>query len=117
MAKRWREFATERVGWSGVFFTKEDVTTALTAELGKEPHRQTVKRVWAKLQELGGVELRVKSRQVSPRQDRREILVMDQATAEGLLEKRYLGLDLLDGETATTGSVTPVVAGAEGARV
>lgn len=54
IAKRWKEFATERSSGSGVFFTKEDVTTALTAELGKAPHRQTVKRVWEKLLELGG---------------------------------------------------------------
>ncbi len=51
VAKRWPEFATERTDGSGVFFTKDDVETALTAELGKEPHRQTVKWVWEKLQE------------------------------------------------------------------
>ncbi len=35
IAKRWPEFATERTDGSGVFFTKDDVETALTAELGK----------------------------------------------------------------------------------
>jgi hypothetical protein len=117
VAKRWPEFATERVDGSGVFFTKDDLTTALTAELGKEPHRQTVKRVWAKVQELSGDDVRVKSRQVSQRQDPREILVLDRETAEGLLDKRYLGLDLLDGASGVRGGVTPVVTGAEGARV
>ena len=117
VAKRWPEFGTERVDGSEVFFTRDDVSTALTAELGKEPHRQTVRRVWSKLQELGGTDVRVKTRQVSQRQDRREILVMDWETAEGLLDKRYLGLDLLDGESGKSGGVTPVVTGAEGARV
>jgi hypothetical protein len=66
---------------------------------------------------LGGTDVRVKTRQVSQRQDRREILVMDRETADGLLDKRYLGLELLDRETATAGGVTPVVTGADGARV
>jgi hypothetical protein len=117
VAKRWPEFATERVDGSGVFFTKDDVTTALTAELGKEPHRQTVKRVWSKLQELGGEDVRLKSRQVGRRQSSTEILALSMDTAQGLLDKRYLGLDLLDGESAVSGGVTPVVTGAEGARV
>ncbi|WP_262181565.1 hypothetical protein [Haloarcula laminariae] len=117
IAKRWPEFGTKRVDGSGVFFTKDDLTTALTAELGKEPHRQTVKRVWSKLQELGGEDARVKTRKVGRRQSSTEILTMDRATAEGLLEKRYLGLDLLDGHSATTGGVTPVVTGADGATV
>jgi hypothetical protein len=117
IAKRWPEFATERVDGSGVFFTKDDVTTALTAELSKEPHRQTVKRVWSKLQELGGADVQLKSRQVGRRQSSTDILALSMETAEGLLEKRYLGLDLLDGESAVSGGVTPVVTGAEGAKV
>ena len=117
VAKRWPEFATERVDGSGVFFTKDDVTTALTAELGKEPHRQTVKRVWAKLQELGGEDIRLKSRQVGRQQSATAILVLDRDTAEGLLDKRYLGLDLLEGESALSGGVTPVVTGADGCTV
>ena len=117
VAKRWPEFATERVDGSEFFLTKDDVTTALTAELGKEPHRQTVSRVWAKLQELGGDDLRVKSRQVGRRQEAREILVLSKETAEGLLDKRYLGLDLLEGVTAITGGVTPVVVSTEGCPV
>ncbi|WP_280663813.1 hypothetical protein [Haloarcula amylovorans] len=40
---------------------------------------------------------------------------MDKDTAEGLLDQRYVGLDLLDGseDKATTGGVTPVVTGAD----
>ncbi|EMA23316.1 hypothetical protein C442_05621 [Haloarcula amylolytica JCM 13557] len=36
---------------------------------------------------------------------------MDMATAEGLLKKRYIGLDLLENtdHKAATGGVTPVV--------
>ncbi|MBX0305701.1 hypothetical protein [Haloarcula salinisoli] len=117
VAKRWPEFGTERVDGSGVFFTKSDVRTALTAELGKQPHGQTVKRVWSKLQELGGDHLRVKSRQVGREQSATEILAMSMATAEALLEKRYLGLDLLDGDAAATGGVTPVVTAADGCAV
>jgi len=117
VAKRWPEFGTERVDGSGVFFTKDDLRTALTAELGKEPHGQTVKRVWQKVQELGGDDVQMKTRQVGRRQDSTEILAIDIETAEALLEKRYLGLDLLDGDAAATGGVTPVVTTADGARV
>jgi hypothetical protein len=94
--------------------TKDDLTTALTAHLGRTPHRQTVSRVWAKLRELGGRDLHEKTRQVGRKQESMEILTMDMDTAEGLLEKRYVGLDLLEtsDRKATTGGVTPVVTGA-----
>jgi hypothetical protein len=61
VAKRWPEFATKRHDGSGVFLSKDDVTDALTAELGSKPHRQTVHRVWDKLCELGGRDLRAKT--------------------------------------------------------
>jgi hypothetical protein len=111
IAKRWPEFATKRTDGSGVFMTKADMTTALTAELGKEPHRQTVKRVWEKLIEIGGDDIVEKTRQVGRDQTKTEILAMDIETAEGLLEQRYVGLDLLEDSDrkATTGGVTPVV--------
>jgi len=111
VAKRWPEFATTRTDGSGVSMTKADLQTALTAELGKEPHRQTVKRVWEKLVEIGGGDIVEKTRQVGRDQTQTEILAMDMDTAEGLLEKRYVGLDLLENSDhkATTGGVTPVV--------
>jgi len=113
VAKRWPEFATKRNDGSGVFLTRDDVQTALTAELGKKPHRQTVSRVWDKLIELGGSDVVEKRRRVGRKQAPKEILTMDMDTAEGLLEKRYIRLDLLDGATdkAQTGGVTPVVTG------
>jgi hypothetical protein len=111
IAKRWPEFATKRTDGSGVFMTKADLQTALTAELGKEPHRQTIKRVWEKLIEIGGTDIVEKTRQVGRDQTQTEILAMDMATAEGLLKKRYVGLDLLENSDhkAATGGVTPVV--------
>jgi len=111
IAKRWPEFATKRTDGSGVFMTKNDIETALTAELGKEPHRQTIKRVWEKLIEIGGTDIVEKTRQVGRDQTQTEILAMDMATADGLLEKRYVGLDLLENSDhkATMGGVTPVV--------
>jgi len=111
IAKRWPEFATTRTDGSGVFMTKADLQTALTAELGKEPHRQTIKRVWEKLIEIGGGDIVEKTRQVGRDQTQTEILAMDMKTAEGLLEKRYIGLDLLESgdHKAATGGVTPVV--------
>jgi len=114
IAKRWPEFATKRTDGSGVFMTKDDITTALTAHLGRTPHRQTVARVWAKLLELGGSDLYEKTRQVGRSQEPTEILTMDIDTANGLLEKRYVGLDLLEttDRKAATGGVTPVVTGA-----
>ncbi|MUV49771.1 hypothetical protein [Haloarcula sp. CBA1122] len=111
IAKRWPEFATTRTDGSGVFMTKADLQTALTAELGKEPHRQTIKRVWETLVDIGGDDIVEKTRQVGRAQTQTEILAMDMATAEGLLEKRYIGLDLLENSDhkAATGGVTPVV--------
>ncbi|RLM90065.1 hypothetical protein [Haloarcula sp. Atlit-7R] len=111
VAKRWPEFATKRTDGSGVFMTKTDLQTALTAELGKDPHRQTIKRVWEKLIEIGGSDIVEKTRQVGRDQTKTELLAMDMATAEGLLEKRYVGLDLLENSDhkAATGGVTPVV--------
>jgi hypothetical protein len=116
IAKRWPEFAQERADGSGVFFTKDHIETALTAHLDSVPHRQTIARVWDRLQDLGGDDLRVKRRRVSSKQEPTEILAMDIETAEGLLDGRYLGLDLLDAtdEKAQTGGVTPVVTGAPG---
>jgi len=113
VAKRWPEFATKRHDGSGVFMTKDDVTDALTAELGSKPHRQTVHRVWDKLRELGGQDLRVKTRQVGTGDSKTEILTMGMETAQQLNEQRYVGLDLLtEGITdGTTGGVTPVVTG------
>jgi len=113
VAKRWPEFATKRTDGSGVFMTKDDMTTALTAHLGRTPHRQTVARVWEKLLELGGSDLIEKTRQVGRTQEPTQIMKMKRDTAEGLLEKRYVGLDLLDGTdlNTTTGGVTPVVTG------
>ncbi len=62
IAKRWPEFATTRTDGSGVFMTKTDLQTALTAELGKEPHRQTIKRVWETLVDIGGDDVVEKTR-------------------------------------------------------
>ncbi len=89
----------------------EDVEAALTAELGKEPHRQTVKRVWEKLIKVGGDDPVEKTRQVGRDQTQTKLLAMDSDTAEGLVEQRYVGLDLLEDSDrkATTGGVTPVV--------
>ena len=111
IAKRWPEFATKRTDGSGVFTTKADLQTALTAELGKEPHRQTIKRVWETLVEIGGDDIVEKTRQVGRDQTKTDLLAIDMETAESLLEKRYVGLDLLKSgdHKATTGGVTPVV--------
>jgi len=113
VAKRWPEFATKRHDGSGVFLTKDDVTDALTAELGSKPHRQTVHRVWDKLRDLGGRNLRAKTRQVGTGDSKTEILTMEMETAQQLNEQRYVGLDLLSDGIAdgTTSGVTPVVTG------
>lgn len=114
--KRWKEFATHRSDGSGIFWTREDIRDALTAELGESPHRQTVHRVWDKMQEIGGDDVEQKRRQVGRRQEPKDILSMTHETAERLLEKRYLGMDLLENtdKKATTGGVTPVVTEASG---
>jgi len=113
VAKRTLEFAHERNDGSGFFWTREDVDRALTAVLGKQPHRETRKRVWSKLIELGSDDLKQKYRQVGRTQEKTEIISISRDTAERLLEKRYIGMDLLDGSNrkAATGGVTPVVTG------
>ncbi|MBX0325113.1 hypothetical protein EGH21_18960 [Halomicroarcula sp. F13] len=113
VAKAWPEFATERTDGSGVFMTRDDVETALVGTLGRQPHRQTVARVWDTLIDLGGADLVEKRRCIDSTQEATPILAMDMDTAEGLLEKRYVGLDLIDGsdQKASIGGVTPVVTG------
>ena len=111
VAQRWPEFAQRRTDGSGIFFTREHLETALTAHLGESPYRQTIHRVWDQLRELGGDDVRVKRRQIGRKQEPKELLTMDMETVEGLLDSRYLGLDLLEataGKTQT-GGVTPVV--------
>jgi len=115
VAKRWQEFGTISNAGGLVAFERDGVKGALTAELGKKPHRQTVSRVWNKLLDLGGTDLELRERSISNKQEQKELLVMDTETAEGLLEGRYAGLDLLNGadEKTIAGGVTPVVTGAE----
>jgi len=114
-AKRWPEFGTVGNTTGAVAFERDDLQHALTAELGEKPHRQTVSRVWDKMLDLGGTDLELRDRQISNQQEPRELLVMERDTAEGLLEERYAGLDLLDGadEKTVAGGVTPVVTESE----
>jgi small-conductance mechanosensitive channel len=109
VAKRWEEFATKRTTGNGVFFTRDDVRQALTAIMGERPHRTTITRVWEAMKQLGGSDLEEQTRQVSPKQPVKQILIMDLETAVGLLEDRYCHLDLLEESTAGMGGVTPVV--------
>ena len=111
VAKRWDEFATRRADGSGVFWTRTDLKEALTAIEGEKPHGTTVTRVWEKLVELGGHDVTEATRQVSRRQEKKEIIAMDLDAAERLLESRYVGLDLVEttDEKTITGGVTPVV--------
>ena len=109
VAKRWDEFATKRTTGDGVFFTRDDVRSALTAIMGEQPHGTTITRVWDSMVELGGGDLKERTRQVSPKQPAKQILAMDLETATGLLEDRYCHLDLLEDSAASAGGVTPVV--------
>ncbi|MFB9807540.1 hypothetical protein ACFFQF_21000 [Haladaptatus pallidirubidus] len=111
VAKRWDEFATRRADGSGVFWTRADLKEALTAIEGEKPHGTTVTRVWEKLVELGGHDVTEATRQISRRQEKKEIIAMEHEAAERLLESRYVGLDLLEttDEKTITGGVTPVV--------
>jgi hypothetical protein len=109
VAKRWEEFATKRTTGDRIFFTRDDVRQALTAIIGGQPHGTTITRVWESMKQLGGSDLTEQTRQVSPKQPVKQILVMDLEAAVGLLEGRYCHLDLLEESTASTGGVTPVV--------
>jgi len=111
VAKRWREFAHGRTDGSGIFWTRDDLEKALTAQLGEAPHRMTVSRVWEVFQDLGGDDIEEKVRQVGRSQQPKDILSINMETAERLNESRYIGMDLLDGSEskAQTGGVTPVV--------
>jgi hypothetical protein len=118
VARRWDEFAQVRNDGSGIFWDRDAIREALTAELGERPHRQTVSRVWDKLAELGSGDIRQKRRRISTKQEPKEILCMTLETAKGLQEGRYLDLDLLEDadNKARTGGVTPVVTGGPTAR-
>jgi regulator of replication initiation timing len=109
VATRWDEFATKRTTGDGVFFTRNDVRQALTAIMGEQPHGTTITRVWEAMKELGGSDLEERTRQVSPKQQAKQILSMDLETATGLFEDRYCHLDLLEEGAVSLGGVTPVV--------
>jgi len=113
VAKRWPEFGrrtTAKGGQEVVSFDRDDLREALTAFMGERPHRQTVTRVWRRLRDdLGGDDVEEGER--NDASGATTVLRMDLDTAEGLLESRYIGMDLLEGEKATTGGVTPVVTG------
>ena len=114
--KRWDEFATKRKNGSGIFWTRNDVKTALTAILGEEPHAQTLKRVWKEMVAIGSSDVDVTERRISAKQDAKKIIAMDIETAEGLLEARYHHLELIDADGNVTG-VTPVVIDNDAAEV
>lgn len=109
VAKKWGEYAHTRTDGTAIFWTRDDVESALIEVLGESPHRQTVSRVWDTLCELGSDDVETKTRQVGRTQEPTEILHMPMETAESLLEARYTGLDLLDADGGTMGGVTPVV--------
>jgi vacuolar-type H+-ATPase subunit I/STV1 len=110
-AKRWEEFATRRQN-GAVVWTRDDLKDALTAILSERPHDTTVTRVWRKMRDLGGDDLEEKRRQISNKQEPKDVLKMDRDAAERLLDVRYLEFDLL--ETAEESGVTPVVTGEAG---
>lgn len=117
VAQKWEEYANRRTDGTGIFWTRENVESALIEVQGQKPHRETIRRVWKELKSLGGSDVTEKTRQVGRTQEPTEIIAMSMETAEGLTENRYVGLDLLDADGGTAGGVTPVVTGPEAADV
>jgi chromosome segregation ATPase len=113
VAKHWDEFARRTNDGERVFWKREDIERALIAHFGGSTHRQTVSRVWDKLVEIGGNDVRERTRQISPSQEPYKIIEMDIETAHGLQERRYhdFGLDSESIDLAEASGVAPVVTG------
>jgi outer membrane murein-binding lipoprotein Lpp len=117
VAKRWDEFAIVDEDSGEVAWKRSTVEKALTAEMGEQPHPQTINRVWEKFAELGSDDVQETQRKIGRSQDKYDVLRMDLETAKGLQEGRYLHLDLLEGSGPTSGGLTPVVTGGDSAEV
>lgn len=105
------------------YYTRESLKDALTASLGTRPHRETVRRVWSYIGEMGGRDVEVTKLYgtASPYEDGGpEAYKIDPETAERFSESRYVGMNLLaDGKPGKakdvlSGGVTPVVTGVTG---
>jgi len=113
IAKRWDEFAKISHHDGSVAWDREAITDALTAELGEKPFRETVTRVWKKLEDLGSsdvTETRRNNGQTTGTGTK--ALKMDRDVAEGLQQARYVQFDLLEEARPNGGGgVMPVVTG------
>ena len=100
--RRHAEFATTGRG-GNTWFRREDVREALTAIMGKSPHRQTIARVYEKIDDLGGTDVRESSFGSWKANGGEKALRIDPETIERFEEGRYVGMGLLAG-TGSTGS-------------
>ena len=100
--RRHAEFATTGRG-GNTWFRREDVREALTAIMGKSPHRQTIARVYEKIDELGGTDVRESSFGSWKANGGEKALRIKPETIERFEEGRYVGMGLLAG-TESTGS-------------
>ena len=98
--RRWQEFAT--VGRSdNIWFRREDVKEALTAIMGKKPHRQTIARVYEKIDEMGGQDVRETSFGAWKANGGEKALKATPETMDRFEEGRYVGMGLLSGNGST----------------
>ena len=100
--RRHSEFATMGRG-GNTWFRREDIREALTAIMGKSPHRQTIARVYEKIDDLGGTDVRESSLGSWKADGGEKALRIDPETIERFEEGRYVGMGLLAG-TGSTGS-------------
>ena len=113
VAKRYDEFAKISHHDGSVAWDRQAITDALTAELGERPFRETVSRVWEKLETLGSDDVEQTRRNNGQTTGTgTKVLRMDRDVAEGLQEARYVQFDLLEEASPNGGGgVMPVVTG------
>ncbi|PSQ11626.1 hypothetical protein BRC93_05040 [Halobacteriales archaeon QS_5_70_15] len=113
IAKRWDEFAKISHHDGSVAWDRQAITDALTAELGERPFRETVSRVWEKLESLGSEDVQETRRNNGQTTGTgTKVLRMDRDVAEGFQEARYVQFDLLEEAMPNGGGgVMPVVTG------
>lgn len=120
IVRRRDEFSREGSYRGSRIFEKDDVKEALTAIQGKRPHRETVRRVWDYISDMGGKDVYEATVQVGTTRSgsRKEVIRVSPDADERFNEGRYVGMNLLShtngpdaARSVLSGGVTPVVTG------
>lgn len=125
IVRRREEFGRKDSSSEAWYISRENVETALTAILGERPHRETQRRVWKFIGDMGGPDAEETTLQGNStpwegtlgKKKNKEVYKVGPEAHERFSESRYVGMNLLaDGKPGTArdalhGGVTPVVTG------